>query len=219
MGQKINPTGFRIGTYKPWQSRWIVDGAKYKEYLYEDFKIRDTLMDKFKLAGITKVEIERLPKSMVIAMTVARPGIVIGRGGSGLEEVKKTIVEIIKEVRKVAPKDLKIDLKVNEVKSPDLSAYLVAGRIVSELERRMPHRRVIARLMDRIMASGALGVKIVLSGRIGGAEIARREKYKMGSVPAQTMRENIDYAEMPALLKRGYVGIKVYIHKKPEEEE
>ncbi len=219
MGQKVNPTGFRTGNYKTWQSRWFVEGNNYKDYLFEDFKIRDSLMERYKLAGINKVEIERLPKSMVVKLTVSRPGIVIGRGGSGLEDLKKLIVSIIRDVRKSAPADLKIDLKVNEVKNPELSAYLVATRIAGELERRMPHRRVLTRVMERVMSSGALGIKVVLSGRIGGSEIARREKFKLGSVPAQTLRENIDYAEIPALLKRGYVGIKVYIHKKEEEED
>ena len=113
--------------------------------------------------------------------------------------------------------NLKLDLRVKEVKRPELSAQLVADRIVSELQRRMPHRRVINRAMDRVMQSGALGIKIVISGRIGGAEISRREKYHRGSVPTQTLRSNIDYAQIPALLKRGYVGIKVYIHKESEE--
>ena len=113
---------------------------------------------------------------------------------------------------------MKIDIKVNEVKNPETSAQLVAQRIVSDLERRIPHRRVIAKTMERVMQSGALGVKIILAGRIGGAEIGRREKYHEGSIPAQTLRENVDYAEIPALLKRGYVGVKVYIHKKKEEE-
>ncbi len=219
MGQKVNPTGFRTGTFKPWQSRWFVEKGLYKQYLYEDIKIRDTLMSKFKLAGITNVEIERLPKSMVVTLTVSRPGIVIGRAGIGLEELKKIIVGIIKNVRNNLPRDLKIDLKVNEVRNPELSAYLVACRIISELERRMPHRRVLSRVMERVMASGALGIKVVLTGRIGGSEIGRTEKFKMGSIPASTLRENIDYAQVPALLKRGYVGIKVYIHKKQDEEE
>lgn len=219
MGQKVNPIGFRTGTFRPWASRWFVSGAKYKDYLFEDMKIRDSLMDKYKVAGITKVEVDRLPKSMVVSLTVARPGIVIGRGGSGLEQVKKIIVDIIKETRGSSPKDLKVDLKVNEVKNPEISAHLVAVRIAQDLERRMPHRRVVTRSMERVMSSGALGIKIVLAGRIGGSEIARREKFKLGSVPAQTLREIIDYAEIPALLKRGYVGVKVYIHKKQEEEE
>lgn len=217
MGQKINPTGFRVGTFIPWKSRWFADDAKYKDNLLEDIKIRKALMKKLKLAGITSVEIERLPKSMVIILTVSRPGVVIGRGGTGLEDVKKYVLDIIKKVRGHSPKDLKIDLRVNEVKNPELSAHLVASRIASDLERRMPHRRTVARTMDRVMQAGALGVKVVLSGRIAGAEISRVEKYQKGSVPSQTLRETIDYSQVPALLKRGYVGVKVFIHKKEEE--
>lgn len=217
MSQKVNPIGFRTGTFLPWKSRWFSDDANFKNFLIEDVKIRRLLMLKLKLAGVVAVEIERLPKSMVIIITVSRPGVVIGRGGTGIEEIKKYLLEKIREVRKEKIKDLKIDLKVNEVKNPELSAHLVAERVVGELERRMPHRRVIARTMERVMASGALGVKIVLGGRIGGAEISRVEKFHLGSVPTQTLRENIDYAQVPALLKRGYVGVKVWIHKKEEE--
>ncbi len=217
MGQKVNPIGFRIGSFLPWKSRWFADNAKYKDYLLEDIKIREALMEKLKLAGITSVEIERLPKNLVITMTVSRPGVVIGRGGTGLEDLKKYILKIIKKIRGGDIKDLKIDLQVNDLKNPELSAQLVANRIVSELERRMPHRRVITRTMDRVMQSGAKGIKIILSGRIGGADISRVEKYQMGSVPTQTLREEIDYAQVPALLKKGYVGVKVFIHSKEEE--
>lgn len=218
MGQKINPIGFRIGKFLPWKSRWFVDGAQYKDYLIEDIKIRKALMEKLKLAGITLVEIERLPKSMVVTMVVSRPGVVIGRGGSGIEDVKKLILNVIKDTRKGDVSNVKIDPRVIEVKNPELSAYLVASRIASELERRMPHRRVVNRAMERVMNAGAEGVKIVLSGRIAGADISRVEKYHTGSVPSQTLRKNIDYAQVPALLKRGYVGVKVFIHKKPETE-
>jgi small subunit ribosomal protein S3 len=218
MGQKVNPVGFRTGTFLPWKSRWFSEDASFKDFLLEDIIIRRALMDRLRAAGITRVEIERLPKSMVIVLTVSRPGVVIGRGGMGLEDLKKFILVMMKEVRKKDVKDVKIDLRVNEVKNPELSAHLVAGRIVSEMERRMPHRRVVAKTIERVMGSGALGVKIVLAGRIGGAEISRVEKYHKGSVPTQTLRENIDYAQIPALLKRGYVGVKVFIHKKEEEE-
>ena len=217
MGQKVNPIGFRTGVFLPWKSRWFAETGKYKDYLIEDIKIRRALMEKLKLAGIISVEIERLLKSLVITMTVSRPGVVIGRGGTGLEDIKKQILEIIQKNRGEKVKDLKIDLQVNDIKNPEISAHLVATRIAGELERRMPHRRVITRTMDRIMQSGADGVKIILSGRIGGAEIARVEKYHLGSVPTQTLRANIDYAQVPALLKKGYVGVKVYIHKKEEE--
>jgi small subunit ribosomal protein S3 len=216
MGQKINPIGFRIGSFLPWKSRWFSDESNFKDLLIEDIRIRKALMDKLKLAGVTEVDIERLPKSMAIGITVSRPGVVIGRGGSGIEEVKKFILNIISQTRNKEVKDLKIDLKVNEVKNPEISAYLVAGRIVAELERRIPARRVATKTMERVMASGAMGVKIVLGGRIGGAEISRVEKFQMGSVPTQTLRETIDYAQVPALLKRGYVGVKVWIHKKED---
>jgi len=217
MGQKINPVGLRIGSFLPWKSRWFSDDATFKDYLIEDIKIRKALMEKLKLAGITEVSIERLPKSMVINLMVSRPGVVIGRGGTGIEDVKRFILEIISRVRKKPIKDMKIDLKVSEVKNSELSAYLIAGRIVVELERRIPHRRVVTKAIERVMAGGALGIKVVLGGRINGAEISRVEKFQLGSVPTQTLREVIDYAQVPALLKRGYVGVKVWVHKKEEE--
>jgi len=216
MSHKVNPIGFRIGTFLPWKSRWLSDKGVYKDNLVEDIRIRKSLTNKLKLAGITSVEIERMPKSIVIYLTVARPGVVIGRGGSGIEDVKKEVVKVIEDSRKKRVNDLKIDLRVTEVKNPEISSYLVAGRIVGEMERRMPHRRVIVRAMERVMAAGAKGIKIVLAGRIEGADISIVEKYHLGSVPTQTLREEIDYAETPALLKRGYVGVKVWIHKKPE---
>ncbi|OGM10598.1 30S ribosomal protein S3 [Candidatus Woesebacteria bacterium RBG_16_36_11] len=216
MGQKINPTGFRMGSFLPWKSRWFSDNKMYKEYLIEDIKIRRALMEKLKLAGITNVEIERLPKSMVITITVARPGVVIGRGGSGLEDIKKFILSFFSKGNEKPAKNFKIDIRVNEVENPETSAILVATRIAQEMERRIPHRRVVTKAMERVMQGGALGIKIVLAGRIEGAEISRTEKFHMGSVPAQTMREVIDYAQVPALLKRGYVGVKVFIHKKKD---
>lgn len=216
MGQKVNPIGIRTGSFLPWKSRWFADQLTFKDFLVEDIKIRKGLMKRLALAGITTVEIERQPKSIVLIITVSRPGVVIGRGGTGIEDVKKFVVSTMTEVRKKAVKDIKIDIRINEVKNPELSAHLVAGRIASELERRIPHRRVVTKAIERVMASGALGVKVVLGGRINGAEIARREKFHLGSVPTQTLRENVDYSQVPALLKRGYVGVKVWIHKKGE---
>ena len=216
MGQKVNPTGIRIGSFLPWKSRWFADSGNFKNFLVEDIKIRRELTKKLKLAGVTSIEIERLPKSMVVTITVSRPGVVIGRGGTGIEDVKKFILGIMSEVRGKRVKDLKIDIRINEVKNPELSAYLVAERIAGEMERRIPHRRAVQKAMERVQAAGALGVKVVVGGRINGAEISRVEKFHQGSVPAQTLREIIDYAQVPALLKRGYVGIKVWIHKKQE---
>lgn len=217
MSQKVNPIGIRTGFFLPWKSRWFGTSRTFKEFLVEDIKIRKGLMEKLKLAGITTVEIERQPKSMVVIITVSRPGVVIGRGGTGIEDVKKFIVGIMSEVRGKDIKDVKIDIRINEVKSPELSAHLVAGRIAGELERRIPHRRVVTKAIERVMASGALGVKVVLAGRINGAEISRVEKFHEGSVPTQTLREIVDYSQVPALLKRGYVGVKVWIHRKGEE--
>jgi small subunit ribosomal protein S3 len=150
-------------------------------------------------------------------MNVSRPGVVIGRGGSGIEEVKNMIIDIIKKERKKDNSNLRIEPRVVEVKNPEVSAHLVATRIADELERRLPHRRVVNRAMERVMQAGARGVKIILAGRIGGADISRVEKYHLGSVPTQTLREPIDYSQVPALLKKGYVGIKVFIHRKEEE--
>lgn len=216
MGQKINPIGFRTGRTIGWKSRWFSNNNVYKDFLLEDIAIRKSLMKKLSIAGITRVEIERLPKSIVIIVFVSRPGVVIGRGGSGIEELKKYIVEILKVSKVTKLESLKIDLKVNEIKNPELSAYLVAERIVADLEKRIPHRRSVTKSIDRVMAARAGGIKIVLGGRINGAEISRVEKFHKGSVPTQTLREDIDYAEIPALTKRGYVGVKVWIHRKEE---
>lgn len=214
MGQKVNPIKFRLGINKNWKSRWIADKKTYRRYLLEDIRLREAILAKLKLAGIASVEIERLPKSITVVIRVSRPGVVIGRGGTGIEDLKRFIS------KETGFDDAaKIDIRVEEVKNPELSAKLVAERIANELERRLPHRRVVTRTIERIMAAGAEGVEVVVSGRIGGAEIARTEKFKSptGSVPKQTLRENIDYAEERALLKRGYVGIKVWINKGKRE--
>jgi small subunit ribosomal protein S3 len=216
VGQKINPTGFRIGNYLSWKSRWYSNKTDFKTLLIEDIAIRNALFNKLKLAGLVDVVIERLPKSVNIILYVSRPGVVIGRGGSGIEEIRKFVIAKLVALQGKKNDDVKVDISVNEIKNPDLSARLVTERMISELERRMPHGRVVTRAMERVMASGARGIKVCFSGRIAGAEIGRREKYHMGSVPTQTLREDIDYYEHPALLKRGYMGVKVWIHR-PEE--
>src|SRR3989344_1364391 len=211
MGQKVNPIKFRTGIFRGWRSRWYAETGDYKKFLFDDIKLREALENKFKLAGVHSIDIERLPRAMTVRLTVSRPGIVIGRGGSGIEETKNFVLRIL-GVNPKGSQTPRIDVVVEEIKNPELSAKLVIGRIVSEFERRMPHRRVVTRTMERIMASGAKGVRIALAGRIDGAEIARKEKYKMGSVPTQSLRANIDYADAHALLKRGYVGVKVWIY-------
>ncbi len=217
MSHKVNPIGFRVGRMLGWKSRWFSDSGVYKDLLLEDIKIRKELMKKLSAAGITGVEIERQPKSLVIIVTVSRPGVVIGRGGAGIEDLKKSIVELLKDSKVTKTANVKIDLKVNEVKNSELSAYLVAERIAQDLEKRIPHRRSVTKAMERVMGARAGGIKIFLGGRINGAEISRVEKFHQGSVPTQTLREDIDYAERPALTRRGYVGVKVWIHRKEQD--
>lgn len=210
MGQKVNPISFRTGEFLDWKARWFANREQFREYLLQDLKLRRLLMAKLKNAGVTDIVIERLPKALTVRIFVTRPGMVIGRGGTGTEELKEFIRKNLPTGGVGVPD--KVDVSVEEVREPELSARLVATRIAGELERRLPARRVATRAIERVLAAGAKGVKVVLSGRIGGAEIARREKFQAGSVPTQTMRANIDYAQIPVRLKRGYVGIKVWIH-------
>lgn len=208
MGQKIHPMGFRMGTSATWESRWFADGKKYSQYLLEDMKVRDMLMKKLRPAGITKVEMERAANKIKVLIFVSRPGVLIGRGGSGLNELKKYL---LKEM-KIKDENI-LEITPMDIKSPDLSAYLVAQNIADMLIRRMPAARVMNQSMDRVMRAGAKGVKVVLSGRIGGAEIARRESKFVGSIPLHTLRSEIDFCVYPALTKSGYIGVKVWINK------
>ncbi len=219
MGQKVNPISFRLPYLKEWKSRWFSSGKKqYQNNLLEDFKIRKFLLNKLRLAGISQVQIERSINKMKIILFVSRPGVVIGRGGSGLELLKKDLCRIVA----MAQPEKNLEIEAVEVKSPDLVAYLVAQRIAEQLERRFPYRRVINRTIENVMASGAKGIKIVLSGRIAGAEISRREKFgdkgKTGNVPTQTLRADIDFASVPALTRSGFIGVKVWIYKGEKKE-
>lgn len=208
MGQKINPNGFRIGTTATWESRWFAPISKYKVFLGEDVNIRTTLMKKLRPAGISKVEIERAANKLKVIIFVSRPGILIGRGGSGLADLKK----FLQKELKIKDANL-LEIVPMDVKSPDLSAYLVGQSVAEQLIRRLPAARVMNQALDRIMRAGAKGAKVVLSGRIGGAEIARRESKFQGSIPLHTLRSDIDFASVPALTKSGYVGVKVWINK------
>lgn len=210
MGQKVHPHGMRLGKLYTWKSRWFADDKNYQNFLLADIKLRKFLMKNLKPAGIVKVDIERFPKSIKIILYVSRPGVVIGRGGVNLEELKKIIVQ------KLEP-GLKIELEIEEVKDPDINAQLVLESIINQLERRIPHRWVVNGVIERVMNAGAKGIKIVLSGRIAGAEISRTEKYNRGRIPLQTLRADIDYAERPALTKSGYIGVKVWIYKGEKE--
>lgn len=210
MGRKINPRAFRLGQIYNWNSRWFASGKKYRDLVLEDAKLRSALMTKLKPAGAAQVEIERLLNKIEITIHVSRPGIVIGRGGSGMEELKKFILATLGS--KKSEKDvLKIELKVEPIKEPNLNVYLVASSIADQLVKRIPHKRAVRQTIQRVMAAGAQGVRVVLSGRIAGAEIARYEKYQQGRMPLSTMREKIDFIAFPALTKSGYIGVKVWI--------
>lgn len=213
MGQKVNPKGFRLGVTYTWDSRWFADKPRYQKLVLEDAKLRKALLERLKLAGIARVEIERSINAVTLTIYVARPGIVIGRGGAGLEELKKYVTSfIIKEGIQVEHVP-KIDLRIEPLKEPALDAYLMATNIAEQLVKRMPYKRVLRQTLNRIMTSGAKGAKILLAGRIAGAEIARREKVQAGKVPLSTLRAKIDYASVPALTKSGYIGVKVWINR------
>lgn len=215
MGQKIHPKGFRLGTVFTWSSRWFADNKRYKELFFSDVKLRQLLFGKLKIAGLAQVEIERSINKIKVIIHVSRPGMVIGRGGTGLEDLKKFVETFLgKQVKKDQSGKLKIELAVEPVKEPNLSAYLVATNIADQLAKRLPHKRVANQTVERVMSAGARGVRVLLSGRIAGAEIARREKYQSGTVPLSTIREEIDFAAVPAVTRSGYVGIKVWICRK-----
>lgn len=210
MGNKINPIGFRLETVKDspeWISSWYASKQKYPVLLLEDKKIRDFVQKKLYSAGIVSIRIERSVKKIKLILVVSRPGLVIGRGGKELEALKKDIQKLIgKESSK-----LNIDIQVEEFKLADLSAKLIAEKIAFQLTKRMPYRRVVLSSMEKSMAAGAKGIKVILGGRINGAEISRREKFSQGKVPLSTIKSKIDYAECPSLTRSGYIGVKVYL--------
>lgn len=215
MGQKVNPKVIRLGVIDTWSSRWF-QGKGYADTLLEDYNLRKSLMDKLKNAGIAEVEIERSINSLKITAYVSKPGMVIGRGGTGLEELKVFIqTNLIKKIG--AKNQFKLDIQVEPIKDPNLNAYLVAKNISEQLNRRLPAKRIMTGAVERVMGSGAKGVRILLSGRIGGAEIGRREKLQQGTVPLSTIRANITYASHPALTKKGFIGVKVWINQPDEK--
>jgi small subunit ribosomal protein S3 len=210
MGQKVNPIAFRLETVKnspEWLSSWYAGKKKYPIYLLEDKKIRDFVQKKLYSAGIVAIKIERSVKKIKLTLVVSRPGLVIGRGGKELESLKKDVVKLMS---KDSGKQ-NIDIQVEEFKHVDLSAKLIAEKIAFQLTKRMPYRRVVLSSMEKSMSAGAKGIKIILGGRINGAEISRREKFSQGKVPLSTIKSKIDYAECPSLTRSGYIGVKVYL--------
>ncbi|KKQ35021.1 MAG: 30S ribosomal protein S3 [Microgenomates group bacterium GW2011_GWA2_37_6] len=213
MGHKVNPKIFRLGPVYNWDSRWF-DDKNYDVTLLEDYTLRKAITERLKMAGVSLIEIERSINSIRITAYVSKPGIVIGRGGAGLEDLKKFLVVLLLKTRKGKKNLPKMDIRVEPIKEPNLDAYLVAKNISDQLARRMPHKRIMGQAVERAMSSGAKGIRIVLSGRIGGAEIGRREKLQQGTVPLSTIREHISFASVPSLTKKGYIGIKVWINGK-----
>lgn len=204
MGQKVNPTGFRVGIIKDWNSKWYADSKNFADYLVEDQKIRKFLKKKLYLAGISRIEIERTAKAVKANIYAAKPGIIIGKGGAGVESVKAELTKLIN-------KD--INLNIVEVKNVDTDAQLVAENIANQLERRISFRRAMKQCMQKSIKAGALGIKTAVSGRLGGADMARTEFYKDGNIPLQTLRADIDYGFAEANTTYGKIGVKVWIYK------
>ncbi len=203
MGQKVNPHGLRVGIIKDWDSKWYAE-ADFADNLVEDNKIRKYLKNKLYSAGVSKIEIERTTDRVKVIIYTAKPGIVIGKGGSEIEKVKV-------EVQKLTSKKLVLDIK--EVKRPDKDAQLVAENIAAQLENRVSFRRAMKSTMSRSMRAGSLGIKTSVSGRLGGADMARTEFYSEGTIPLQTLRADIDYGFAEADTTYGKLGVKVWIYK------
>ena len=203
MGQKVNPHGLRVGVIKGWDSKWYA-GKDYEKFLLEDIKIREFIKEKLFLSGISKVEIERASNKARISIHTAKPGMVIGRQGSNIELLKSDLKKMTESA---------IEINIVEVKTPDMDATLVAENIAAQLERRIAFRRAMKQCVGRTMRMGAKGIKITCGGRLGGAEIARSEKYSEGNVPLHTLRADIDYGTAEAHTTYGRIGIKVWIYK------
>lgn len=203
MGQKVNPHGLRIGVIKTWDAKWYAD-KDYAKNLHEDVKIRDFIKKKLYATGIARVEIERAANRVKVIIHTAKPGMVIGRGGSGIEELKGLLKKLTGKV---------VDINIAEVKQPELDATLVAENIAAQLEKRISFRRAMKQSVGRTMRMGAKGIKVMVGGRLGGAEIARSEGYREGSIPLHTLRADISYGTAEAHTTYGRIGVKVWIYK------
>ena len=206
MGQRVNPHGLRVGVIKDWSSKWYADKKDFARFLNEDFKIRKLLKKKYYSAGISKIDIERSVKKIKLSIYTAKPGVIIGKGGAGIELVKS-------EVQKIDSTNSIIIVNIVEVKVVDMDAQLVAENIALQLERRVSFRRAMKQAMQRTMKMKALGIKTAVSGRLGGADIARTEHYHEGTIPLQTLRADIDYGFAEADTTYGKLGVKVWIYR------
>ena len=204
MGQKVHPHGFRVGVIKDWDAKWYANNKNFSDLLIEDHKIRVYVKKKLYIAGISKIETERAANRVKVNIYTAKPGIVIGRGGEGVDQLKK-------ELEKMTGKNVLINIV--EVKNPEVDAQLVSENIAAQLERRISFRKAMKQTINRTMRAGAKGIKIQCSGRLGGAEIARSEGYHEGTIPLQTLRADIDYGFAEANTTYGKIGVKVWIYK------
>jgi small subunit ribosomal protein S3 len=204
MGRKVHPIGFRLGINKPWLGRWYAEGKEYTEQLHQDLKIRDLVLKEAERAGVSGVEIERYPGKVKVSLHTAKPGILIGRKGESVKVLRQSLEALTGK---------KIDLEVKEIKSADTDAYLVGKNIAGQLERRISYRRAMKRAIQQALRQGAGGIKITVSGRLSGAEMARRVTLREGRVPLQTLRADIDFAKTAATTTFGQIGIKVWIYK------
>jgi small subunit ribosomal protein S3 len=204
LGRKVHPLGFRLGIIKDWQARWFATGEEYADLLQEDLDIRQLIRDSMGQAGISKIEIERFPKQVSITIWTAKPGIIIGRKGANVRALRQDLEELSKK---------RVRIDVQEVERPELDAYLLSENIASQLERRISHSRAMRRAASQAMRMGAEGIKIICSGRLTGAEMARREWVMEGRVPRNTLRADIDYGFAEARTTYGRIGIKVWIYK------
>lgn len=204
MGQKVNPVGFRVGVIRTWDSRWFAKGKSYMQYLQEDYKLRKFIKDKLKHAGVAKIEMERAANKVKVIISTARPGVVIGKKGTGIDGLKA-------EIQKLTKSDVTVNIQ--EIRKPDLDAQLVAENIALQLEKRISWRRALKKAMAAAIRGGVRGIKIRVSGRLDGAEIARSEWYNEKSVPLHTLRADIDYGTAEALTTYGLIGLKVWIYR------
>ena len=204
MGQKVNPVGFRVGVIRTWESRWFAKGRKFFDNLHEDLKLRDYLKSKLKHAGVARIEIERAAEKLKIIIQTARPGIVIGKKGTGIDSLKLEVQALTKS---------EVFLNIQEVRKPDIDAQLVGENIALQLEKRVSWRRAMKKALAAAIKGGVKGIKIRVSGRLDGAEIARSEWYNQKSVPLHTLRADIDYGTAEALTTYGIIGVKVWIYK------
>ena len=204
MGQKVHPNGIRVGVIKDWNSKWYADSKNFSDYLVEDHKIREYVKKKLFISGISKIEIERTAKFVKVNVFTAKPGLVIGKGGNLSEALKAELEKMINK---------EVNLNIVEVKNVDTDAQLVAESIANQLERRISFRRAMKQSMQKAMKAGALGIKTAVSGRLGGADMARTEFYKEGTIPLQTLRADIDYGFYEADTTYGKIGVKVWIYK------